>query len=116
MLCIPEKDFMYVPSFIFIHSSVFGSRGSVLQSFPAFTAKLHIVLVTSDAGNEISISYLPTYVTYVELRQDMTGPSDIPTTPDRCESLLLLPAQQRGRVRGSIHGYISICDIFRRTQ
>ena len=45
---------------------------------------------------------VPTHVTYVEFRQDLTGPSDIPTTPERSESLLLSPAQQRVRVRRSV--------------
>ena len=43
-----------------------------------------------------------TYVTNVELRQDLTGPSAIPTTPERCKSLLLSPAQQRVRVWRSV--------------
>ena len=37
----------------------------------------------------------PTYVTYVELRQNLTGPSTIPTTPKRGIASLDSPGQQR---------------------
>ena len=39
--------------------------------------------------------HLPTYVTYVELRQNLTGPSTIPTTPKRSIASLDSPGQQR---------------------
>ena len=47
-------------------------------------------------------SNLPTYVTYVEFRQDFTGPSDRPTTPERGCSPIVSPAQQRIGVRWSV--------------
>ena len=46
----------------------------------------------------------PTYVTYVEFCQDLTGPSDPLTTPQRRISTFVLPAKQSvlvGRVPAS---------------
>ena len=45
---------------------------------------------------------LPTYVTYVEFHQDLTGPSDHPTTPERSCSSIISPAQQIIGVRWSV--------------
>ena len=42
-----------------------------------------------------SLSLIPTYVTYVELRQNLTGPSAIPITPKRGIASLDSPGQQR---------------------
>ena len=44
-------------------------------------------------SEELFKIHLPTYVTYVEFRQNLTGPSDSPTTPQRFISSLFSPAQ-----------------------
>ena len=41
-----------------------------------------------------SLPSLPTYVTYVEFRQALTGPSHLLTTPERSKVSLVTPAQQ----------------------
>ena len=75
----------YVYSMYFYVYSRSGSRDRIVQ----LTLDGHI------------LPYV-TYVTYVEFRPDLTGPSAIPTTPERCKSLLLSPAQQRVRVWRSV--------------
>ena len=55
------------------------------------------------------MSYLPTYVTYVEFRQDLARPSDSLTTPQRRISKFVLPAKQSvlvGRVPAPNRGLI----------